>query len=160
EQPRVRKRTCFIIGVSPSRSGRRSSSTMISAPSRSTTGRSLAKYSDGTGMFSRKMYSHTSSSVQLEIGNTRTDSPLWMRVLGGGRGAGRVGRGARGAGGGGGRGRGAGAGARRPRAPARGAARAAAPCRPPPPPGPGGAGGGGGTPPPSLIAPVFSLVLV
>ena len=40
---RVRKRTFLIIGRSPSRSGMRSSSTMMNAPSRSTTGRSAAK---------------------------------------------------------------------------------------------------------------------
>jgi len=38
----VRKRTFFIIGTSPGRSGIRSSSTMISVPSRSTTGRTAA----------------------------------------------------------------------------------------------------------------------
>ena len=59
----------------------RSSSTMISVPSRSTTGRSAAKYSGTIGMFSRWMYCQTSSSVQLLIGNTRIDSPLVLRPL-------------------------------------------------------------------------------
>ena len=62
-------------GVSPGASGSRSSSTMISVPSRSTTGRCLAKYNGTTGIFSALMYSHTSSSVQLDSGNTRMDSP-------------------------------------------------------------------------------------
>ena len=59
----------------------RSSSTMISVPSRSTTGRSAAKYSGTIGMFSRWMYCQTSSSVQFEIGKTRIDSPLCLRAL-------------------------------------------------------------------------------
>ena len=42
-------------GRSPAASGMRSSSTWISAQSRSTTGRSAAKYSGTTGMFSRQM---------------------------------------------------------------------------------------------------------
>ena len=54
---------------------------MINAPSRSTIGRGLAKYSGTTGMFSRWMYSHTSISVQFDIGNTRTLSPLRICVL-------------------------------------------------------------------------------
>ena len=33
------------------------------------------------GMFSRWMYCQTSSSVQLEIGKTRIDSPGFLRVL-------------------------------------------------------------------------------
>ena len=43
---------------------------------RTTISRSLAKYSGTIGMFSRWMYSQTSSSVQFESGNTRMLSPL------------------------------------------------------------------------------------
>ena len=49
------KRTFFIIGFSPGLSGRRSSSTMMRLPERSTTGRSFAKYSGTIGIFSRLM---------------------------------------------------------------------------------------------------------
>jgi hypothetical protein len=59
----------------------RSSSTMISVPSRSTTGRSRAKYSGTMGMSSSWMYCQMSSSVQLLIGNTRIDSPFSLRAL-------------------------------------------------------------------------------
>jgi hypothetical protein len=74
-----------IIGTSPGFSGMRSSSTMISVPSRSTTGRSAAKYSGTIGMFSRWMYCQMSSSVQFEIGNTRMLSPLFLRRCRGAR---------------------------------------------------------------------------
>ena len=58
-----------------------SCSTGISASPRTTIGRSLAKYSGTTGMFSSWMYCQTSSSVQLESGKTRMLSPLSMRPL-------------------------------------------------------------------------------
>ena len=54
---------------------------MIRPPSRCTTGRTWEKYSGTIGMFSRWMYCQTSSSVQLEIGNTRMLSPGCLRVL-------------------------------------------------------------------------------
>ena len=49
----VRKRTRRMRGVSPGASRIRSSSTMIRFPSRSTIGRSFARYSGTIGMFSR-----------------------------------------------------------------------------------------------------------
>ena len=48
---------------------------MIRTPSRSTTGRGLAKYRSGIGMSSRWMYFQTSSSVQFDSGKTRIDWP-------------------------------------------------------------------------------------
>src|SRR3954454_7526506 len=54
---------------------------MISAPSRSTTGRGEPKYSGTMGISSRWMYCHTSSSVQLDRGNTRRVSPGLRRTL-------------------------------------------------------------------------------
>ena len=66
----------FIIGFSPGSSLMRSSSTMMRFPSRSTTGRSAAKYSGTMSMFSRWMYCQMSFSVQLDSGNTRMLSPL------------------------------------------------------------------------------------
>jgi hypothetical protein len=77
----VRKRTFLTIGTSPSSSGIRSSSTMMSTPSRSTTGRGAEKYNGTIGICSRWMYCHTSSSVQLLIGNTRSVSPGLRRAL-------------------------------------------------------------------------------
>ncbi len=59
----------------------RSSSRMISRPSRLTTGRGAAKYSGTTGMASARVYCQISSSVQLDSGNTRMVSPLVNRVL-------------------------------------------------------------------------------
>src|SRR5713226_6802692 len=50
-------------------------------PLRRTTSRSFAKYSGTMGIFSTWMYSQTSSSVQLESGNTRMLSPLSRREL-------------------------------------------------------------------------------
>jgi hypothetical protein len=51
------------------------------AAMRSTTGRSAAKYSGTIGMPSRWMYCQMSSSVQLDSGNTRIDSPWRLRPL-------------------------------------------------------------------------------
>jgi hypothetical protein len=53
QQPRVRKRTiCFLI-TSPGCRSMRSSSIIISMPSRSSTGRSAARYSGTISIFSR-----------------------------------------------------------------------------------------------------------
>ena len=65
-------RDITICGFSPGSSGG-SCSTGISDSPRTTIWRSLAKYSGTIGMFSRWMYCHTSSSVQLDSGNTRID---------------------------------------------------------------------------------------
>ncbi len=59
----------------------RSSSRMISMPSRSTTGRSAARYSGTIGRSSALVYSQMFSSVQLDRGNTRMVSPLAILVL-------------------------------------------------------------------------------
>ena len=54
---------------------------MIRVPSRSTTGRSAAKYSGTIAICSRRMYCQMSSSVQFDSGNTRTLSPIVVRTL-------------------------------------------------------------------------------
>ena len=54
---------------------------MIKVPLRSTTGRCAAKYSGTIGMFSRWMYCQMSSSVQLDSGKTRIDSPFFTLPL-------------------------------------------------------------------------------
>src|ERR1017187_2989695 len=78
-QPSERMRLITICGCSPGSSGM-SYSTGISVSPRTAMGRFLAKYRGTMGIFSRSMYSHTSSSVQLESGNTRMLSPLstWL----------------------------------------------------------------------------------
>ena len=63
------------------RDGMRSSSRMISMPSRCTTGRSAARYSGTIGRSSALVYSQMFSSVQLDRGNTRMVSPLAILVL-------------------------------------------------------------------------------
>src|SRR6185312_5552551 len=93
QQPSVRKRTVFGASFSPGSSGTRSSSRTSSAPLRTKVGRSFAKYSGTTSMPSRRMYSHTSSSVQSESGNTRSVSSLSSRVLKRPHGSGRCLRG-------------------------------------------------------------------
>src|ERR1019366_2505156 len=78
--PSERMRHITICGSSPGSSGM-SCSTGISISPRTTIGRGRAKYSGTTGMFSRWMYSQTSSSVQFESGKTRIDSPLSTLLL-------------------------------------------------------------------------------
>jgi hypothetical protein len=81
EQPSDRMRHLTTCVDSPGSSGTKGCSFMISELPRTMTSRSLAKYSGTIGMFSTLMYCQTSSSVQLDSGNTRMLSPVRMRLF-------------------------------------------------------------------------------
>jgi hypothetical protein len=79
-QPRERIRLTIRMGISPGATGGSCSGEINELP-RTSKGRSRAKYSGTTGIFSALMYSQTSSSVQFDKGKTRMLSPLLIRPL-------------------------------------------------------------------------------